>query len=133
MKSTLDQITSSMDLDFDTILGKPKQTGLDQFFWNQINLVFFEGISLSILAIVAGVLILAGWVPQIIKGYRTKKLDDVSKYLMILLASGAFLWILYGIEKDDPFIIGVNVAAIVLTMIVLAMKFKYSKRTKIDA
>ncbi len=34
MESTLDQITSSMDLDFDVILGKPKQTGLDQFFWN---------------------------------------------------------------------------------------------------
>ncbi len=34
MEATLDQITSSMDLDFDTILGKPKQTGLDQFFWN---------------------------------------------------------------------------------------------------
>lgn len=34
MESTLNQITSSMDLDFDTILGKPKQTGLDEFFWN---------------------------------------------------------------------------------------------------
>ena len=34
MENTLSQITSSMDLDFDTILGKPKQTGLDQFFWN---------------------------------------------------------------------------------------------------
>ena len=34
MESTLEQITSSMDLDFDTILGKPKQTGLDQFFWS---------------------------------------------------------------------------------------------------
>ena len=34
MESTLDQIISSMGLDFDTILGKPKQTGLDQFFWN---------------------------------------------------------------------------------------------------
>jgi DNA polymerase I len=34
MESTLDQITSSMDLDFDSIIGKPKQTGLDQFFWN---------------------------------------------------------------------------------------------------
>lgn len=33
MESTLSQITSSMDLDFDTVLGKPKQTGLDQFFW----------------------------------------------------------------------------------------------------
>jgi len=34
MESMLDQIISSMNLDFDTILGKPKQTGLDQFFWN---------------------------------------------------------------------------------------------------
>jgi len=34
MESTLDQLTSSMNLDFDVILGKPKQTGLEQFFWN---------------------------------------------------------------------------------------------------
>jgi len=34
MERTLDQLTSSMNLDFDTILGKPKQTGLEQFFWN---------------------------------------------------------------------------------------------------
>ena len=95
-------------------------------------MVFFEGLSLSILAIVAGIMILAGWVPQIIKGYKTKKLDDISKYLMILIAGGAFLWILYGIEKDDPFIIGVNVAAIALTMIVLSMKFRYERKHKID-
>jgi DNA polymerase I len=34
LESTLEQITSSMSLDFDTILGKPKQTGLDEFFWS---------------------------------------------------------------------------------------------------
>lgn len=34
LESTLEQITSSMNLDFDTILGKPKQIGLDEFFWN---------------------------------------------------------------------------------------------------
>jgi len=34
MEATLEQITSSMDLDFDSMVGKPKQTGLDQFFWN---------------------------------------------------------------------------------------------------
>ena len=33
IKSTLDQIVSSMDLDFDTIMGKGKQAGLDEFFW----------------------------------------------------------------------------------------------------
>ena len=34
MESTLEQITASLDLDFDTMLGKPKQTGLDEFFWS---------------------------------------------------------------------------------------------------
>ena len=95
--------------------------------------MFFDEVSLGVLAIIAGIMILSGWVPQIIKGHRTKKLDDISKYLMILVAAGAFLWILYGVEKDDPYIIGVNVAAIALTMIVLCMKLKYSKNRKIDA
>ncbi len=72
-------------------------------------------------------MILSGWVPQIVKGYKTKKLDDVSKYLMSFVAIGAFLWILYGFEKNDFIIIGVNVAAICLTMTVLAMKFRYKK------
>jgi len=34
MENTFDQILSSMDLDFATLIGAPKQTGLDQFFWN---------------------------------------------------------------------------------------------------
>ena len=33
MESTLEQITSSMSLDFDRILNKPKQSGMDEFFW----------------------------------------------------------------------------------------------------
>lgn len=33
LESTLGQITSTMDMDFDVILKKPKQSGLDQFFW----------------------------------------------------------------------------------------------------
>ncbi|HXV65968.1 MAG TPA: SemiSWEET family transporter [Nitrosopumilaceae archaeon] len=90
--------------------------------------MLFDELSLGILATIAGITILAGWVPQIIKGYRTKKLDDVSKYLMILIASGSILWFLYGVEKNDPYIMGVNVAAMVLTMIVLSMKFLYEKR-----
>ena len=89
-----------------------------------------DEISISILAIAASVLILSGWVPQIVKGYRTKKLKDISKYLMALVAIGATLWMWYGFEKNDIFIIGVNVAAIGLTLTVLAMKFRYEKNGK---
>ena len=93
--------------------------------------MFFDEFTLSIIGILASITILSGWVPQIIRGYRTRKLDDVSKYLMSLIAIGAFLWLLYGIEKEDPFIMGVNIAAIILSLIVLGMKFKYERKLKI--
>ena len=82
---------------------------------------------LGIIGILAGILILSGWVPQIAKGYRTKKLNDVSSYLMILIFAGAVLWLIYGMAIDDVYIIGVNIAAMLLTMTVLAMKLKYEK------
>ena len=90
-----------------------------------------DGTLLTILGIAAGILILSGWVEQIIKGYRTKSLKDVSKYLMILISGGAILWLVYGIVVSDVFIIGTNMAAIVLMTIVLVMKKRYDGMSKI--
>ena len=86
-----------------------------------------DEITLGIVAILAGILILIGWVPQIIQGYKTKKLEDVSKYLLIAIFAGAVLWLVYGIELVEIYIIGVNIAAMFLTMTVLIMKLKYEK------
>ena len=85
---------------------------------------------MGVICILAGILILSGWVPQIIKGYKTKKLSDVSSYLMILIFAGAVLWLVYGLALDDVYIIGVNIAAMFLTMIVLSMKLKYERNPK---
>ncbi len=91
-----------------------------------------DGTLLTILGIAAGVLILSGWVEQIIKGYKTKSLKDVSKYLMVFISGGSILWLIYGIIVDDVFIIGTNIAAIFLMMIVLFMKKRYEKISKIN-
>ena len=85
---------------------------------------------MGVIGILAGILILSGWVPQIVKGYRTKKLTDVSSYLMILIFVGAVLWLIYGMALDDVYIMGVNLAAMFLTMTVLAMKLKYERNTQ---
>ena len=91
-----------------------------------------DGTLLTILGIAAGVLILSGWVEQIIKGYKTKSLKDVSKYLMVFISGGSILWLIYGIIVSDVFIIGTNIAAIFLMMIVLFMKKRYEKISKIN-
>ncbi|MDP3779610.1 MAG: SemiSWEET family transporter, partial [Nitrosopumilaceae archaeon] len=55
--------------------------------------MLLDEFSLGILAIIASIIVLAAWLPQIVKGYKTKKLDDVSSYLMILIATGGVLWL----------------------------------------
>ncbi len=91
-----------------------------------------DGTLLTILGTAAGILILSGWVEQIIKGYKTKSLKDVSKYLMVFISGGAILWLIYGVIVSDVFIIGTNIAAIFLMMIVLFMKNRYDKTSKIN-
>ena len=86
-----------------------------------------DGTLLTILGIAAGILILSGWVDQIIKGYKTKSLKDVSKYLMLFISGGSILWLIYGLVVSDVFIIGTNIAAIFLMMTVLFMKKRYEK------
>ena len=91
-----------------------------------------DGTLLTILGISAGILILSGWVEQIIKGYKTKSLKDVSKYLMVFISGGSILWLIYGIIVADVYIIGTNISAIFLMMIVLFMKKRYEKISKIN-
>ena len=90
-----------------------------------------DPILLTVLGVAAGVLILSGWVDQIYKGYKSKSLKDVSSFLMIFISVGAILWLIYGVIVMDVFIIGTNIAAIVLMLIVLTMKRKYDKNIEI--
>ena len=90
-----------------------------------------DPILLTVLGVAAGVLILTGWVDQIYKGYKSKSLKDVSSFLMIFISAGAILWLIYGIIVIDVFIIGTNIAAIVLMLIVLTMKRKYDKKIQV--
>jgi MtN3 and saliva related transmembrane protein len=65
-------------------------------------------------------------VPQIRKSLRTKKTDDVSKWLIISLISGLSLWVLYGVTKGDMIIIGANSIGVSLNVFLLILKLKYS-------
>jgi len=89
-----------------------------------------DGTLLTILGITAGVLILTGWVEQIYKGFKTKSMRDISKFLMIFIAAGSILWLTYGIIVSDVFIIGTNSAGLTLMGIVSLMKKRYDKQFK---
>jgi MtN3 and saliva related transmembrane protein len=84
----------------------------------------------DIIGTVAGILVLSSFIPQIMKAYKTKKMFDVSAHLMSFIASGMFLWIIYGFIRSDPVIIGTNAAGFALNITLLVMKIRYDRMQK---
>jgi MtN3 and saliva related transmembrane protein len=79
-----------------------------------------------IIGILATFFTLWSTVPQIRKSLRTKKTDDVSKWLIISLIAGLSLWVLYGALKEDMIITGANSIGVSLNVFLLILKLKYS-------
>jgi MtN3 and saliva related transmembrane protein len=65
-------------------------------------------------------------IPQIIKGFKTKKMEDVSFWLIFHLTVGLGLWVIYGILIDDFVIIWANAAGVASNIILIGLKVKYS-------
>jgi MtN3 and saliva related transmembrane protein len=88
-----------------------------------------EEILVSLIGVAAAVLTTSSFVPQIIKAYRTKTMDDVSHYLMSLFGTGTLLWMVYGFYKSDWVIVVANATATAFNVILLYLKFSYGKKS----
>jgi len=86
---------------------------------------------LFVLGIIAGGIVLAGFIPQIYKGWKTKRLDDLSYLMLGFLCLGMFLWTIYGFFKEDIVIILANTTGILLNTILIVMKFYYEKKHRV--
>jgi MtN3 and saliva related transmembrane protein len=82
---------------------------------------------ISAIGILASIFALASTVPQIVKGLNTKKLDDLSVWLILSLIVGLSLWVVYGVGRSDLVISGGNMVGVALNLVLLFLKFKYSR------
>lgn len=82
----------------------------------------------ELFGIVAGAITASGFVPQIVKGYKTKHLKDLSYMMNGLLAFGMGMWLVYGLVKRDTAIIVANIAGITFNVMLILMKFYYNGR-----
>ncbi|OHB90911.1 MAG: hypothetical protein A3E19_07290 [Planctomycetes bacterium RIFCSPHIGHO2_12_FULL_52_36] len=70
----------------------------------------------------------AGLIPQLVRGVRTRRLDDVSPWLLILLLVACALWFLYGTHKWDKIIMGANAFVFVLVSTILFLRTHYIRQ-----
>lgn len=74
---------------------------------------------------IAAVLTSTGFIPQIIKGFKTKKLHDVSWGMLLVTGTGIAMWLLYGIVLNDVIIIAANIFTLSTIILLTIMKKNY--------
>lgn len=85
-----------------------------------------DSTSIEIFGMIAGAITSMGFLPQLIRGYRTKKLDDISYFMPFVLAIGMSLWFIYGYLLNAIAIMIANAFAFSCSIILIIMKKKYS-------
>ena len=78
------------------------------------------------LGVAAGAITSIGFIPQLVKAYKTKKLNDISYWMPLVLAGGMCLWLFYGILRQDIAIIAANTFGVGCNVLLLLMKKWYS-------
>ena len=85
-----------------------------------------DSTALELFGLVAGAITSAGFIPQLIRGYRTKKLEDVSFFMPIVLTTGMTLWFIYGILLGALAVIVANILGVGCCLTLIFMKKIYS-------
>jgi MtN3 and saliva related transmembrane protein len=69
-----------------------------------------------------------GFVPQVVKMWRTKSVRDVSPFTIVQFIVGVVLWAIYGVHLRDPVVIAANLISLSIFILALALYFRFFKK-----
>ena len=78
---------------------------------------------------IAAVLTTLGFVPQVVKMWRTRSVGDVSSATFIQFFVGIVLWTAYAAHLGDPLLLISNVIMLGIVVVALVLYFRFVKRT----
>ncbi len=82
---------------------------------------------IELIGYAAGIFTLINMIPQVIKSYRTKSVEDVSFLMVLTYALSMMLWVTYAYFINSWPIMTTNSVAFCLSIIQLVFMFKYKK------
>lgn len=75
----------------------------------------------------AGILTTASFIPQVVKTWRSKSVEDISLLMFLVLLAGNSLWIIYGVLMNSLPVIIANTATVMLVTAQITLKIKYGR------
>lgn len=87
-------------------------------------------IIVNVVGFVAGILIAISMIPQAVKSYKTKNVEDISFYMLFIIGIGTFLWVTYGVLIISYPIMAMDGFGFLVNLVLIYMKIKYTKKRR---
>ena len=82
----------------------------------------------DIIGTLAALCSMASFVPQIVKIWRDRDAESVSLRMYVVTVTGFSLWTAYGVMSHSWPVIGANTVCLVLSGIILGLKWRFSAK-----
>ena len=82
----------------------------------------------EIIGFIAGLLVAAALLPQVIKSWKTKSTKDISLGWSITSIMGQIMWLVYGVLVSSPSLVIMSAITLVMALSVLYLKLRYGMK-----
>lgn len=79
----------------------------------------------SVVGLMAGTLTTLSFVPQVVKAWRRRSVNDLSLTMLLMFATGVALWLVYGFLNAAMPIILANGVTLVMAAALIGMKVRF--------
>ncbi|MBN8828504.1 MAG: SemiSWEET transporter [Sphingobacteriia bacterium] len=81
--------------------------------------------SIELIGLIAGACTAVSFVPQVIKVWKSRSVQDISLLMYVLFCTGLASWVAYGVYMDSISLILWNALTLVLAVSILIMKIRW--------
>ncbi len=80
---------------------------------------------ITVMGFIAGICTTSAFLPQVVKMFRTRKTEDISLFMYIIMTTGILLWIIYGSLNGDIPLVLANGITFIFASSILVLKLRH--------
>lgn len=75
----------------------------------------------------AAALTTAAWLPQLVRTWRSRSVDDLSPGMLAAFTLGVALWLVFGVARGSGPVIAANAVTLLLSLALIAMRIAFRR------
>jgi len=84
--------------------------------------------TIDLIGYAAAICTTASWIPQVLRTWRSRSVDDLSLGMLAAFSTGVLLWLIFGLALGSRPIIAANAVTLALNLLLVVLRIRFARR-----